>query len=151
MKYISQHDRTIGALQSWAKSHKLVLASYFFWNSGHYMEKSQLGLLQRLLYQILLASPELIFEHFPGRLAKNVKEPWSLGELIEAFQNISLNENRNSALSAKYCFFIDGLDEYGGDGEQTVHCDDLVALIQRLANLANVKICISSRPWNSVT
>ena len=38
-------------------------------------------------------------------------------------------------------FFIDGLDEFSG-----VH-SELVDLFKSISSLANVKICILSRPW----
>ena len=41
----------------------------------------------------------------------------------------------------KFCFFIDGLDEYVGDHQE------ILALLQRLSSSPCIKICTSSRPW----
>jgi hypothetical protein len=60
LKYLCHQERTFDALQSWAGSAKLAIATYFFWSAGNTMQKSQRGLLQSLLHQILLQNPELI-------------------------------------------------------------------------------------------
>ena len=41
----------------------------------------------------------------------------------------------------RFCFFVDGLDEYSGNADQ------LVELVNVLRALKQVKICVSSRPW----
>ncbi|KUI67907.1 hypothetical protein VM1G_02743 [Cytospora mali] len=45
-------------------------------------------------------------------------------------------------LELKFCFLIDGLDEYEGKP------NDMVELTRILRVLPNVKICVSSRDWN---
>jgi len=45
--------------------------------------------------------------------------------------------------TAKFCFFVDGLDEY--DGEEA----DIIKVLQDLALCSNLKICVSSRLWNA--
>ncbi|KAK8070775.1 hypothetical protein PG997_010978 [Apiospora hydei] len=42
----------------------------------------------------------------------------------------------------RFCFFIDGLDEY--EGNET----DIISTIAELLASPNIKICLSSRPWN---
>jgi hypothetical protein len=115
MKYVSNHSITLDALREWAGSKTLVTASFFFWNSGFPMQRSQVGLLQSLLYQVLCACPALISVACPQ---KGPKQLWKRKELFEALDKVS----KQTALSAKFCFFVDGLDEYEGDGE------DLIAL-----------------------
>ncbi|KAI0428625.1 heterokaryon incompatibility protein-domain-containing protein [Xylaria sp. FL1042] len=51
------------------------------------------------------------------------------------------DQTGNSKL--KFCFFIDGLDEYAGDHEE------LVKLVIKIAGLPHVKLCVSSRPLNA--
>jgi hypothetical protein len=113
----------------------LFTASFFFWNAGFRMQKSQAGLLQSLLYQVLRACPDLILEVRP---AKSSREPWKRKELFKALSKVQ----EQKALSARFCFFIDGLDEYDGDNEE------IIALLQGLASSPCVKICVSSRPEN---
>lgn len=45
MKFISDHNKTRDALSCWAGEQKLFIASFYFWNAGVDMQKSQLGLL----------------------------------------------------------------------------------------------------------
>ncbi|KAK9419407.1 putative NACHT domain-containing protein [Seiridium unicorne] len=42
-------------------------------------------------------------------------------------------------------FFIDGLDEFSGNDQER---DDLLDLIHNFASFSNIKLCVSSRPWN---
>lgn len=63
---------------------------------------------------------------------------WDRAELMQAFNNVmglSIDQHR-------FCFIIDGLDEYEGD-----HFE-LVQLFKKLSNHTNIKMCVSSRPWN---
>jgi hypothetical protein len=48
------------------------------------------------------------------------------------------------AQKAKFCLFIDGLDEYQGD------YDDLLDLLFQLQQPDHVKSCVSSRPETNV-
>lgn len=78
------------------------------------MQKSQVGLLQSLLYQVLRACPALIAEVCPQKVRK---EPWKRKELFETLDKVL----KQTVLRAKFCFFIDDLDEYEGDDEDIVH------------------------------
>ncbi|PMD42737.1 hypothetical protein L207DRAFT_553693 [Hyaloscypha variabilis F] len=135
MKYVCNHETTLEALGTWADGVPLFTASFFFWNAGFPMQKSQVGLLQSLLYQVLRACPALITEVCPP---KAPREPWKRKELFEALTKVS----SQTTLPAKFCFFVDGLDEYEGEDE------DIITLLQELASSPSVKICVSSRPWN---
>ena len=66
---------------------------------------------------------------------------WTRAELLGAFSELS----HQSSLNKRFCFFIDGLDEYDGDHSE------IVDLIQRFATFKDIKICLSSRPWNVFT
>jgi hypothetical protein len=136
MKYICEHDVAFKALKSWAAPQRLITANHFFWNSGVPMQKSQNGLLQSLLYQVLLACPTIMPNICSTRLPI---EPWTRTELFEALLEVSKQAN----LPAKFCFFIDGLDEYDGEHEE------LIQLLKDFTASACIKICVSSRPWNT--
>jgi hypothetical protein len=136
MKYVSTHRATLETLQRWAGAERLFTANFFFWNSGYPMQKSQVGLLQSLLFQVLRTYPALIMEVCP---LKPFRGPWKRKELFEALDKVS----KQTTLLAKFCFFVDGLDEYEGDDE------DIIALLQDLASCPSIKICVSSRPWNA--
>jgi hypothetical protein len=132
MKFASKHRRSHEALQQWAHGEKVRTPSYYFWSAGSDMQKSQIGLLQSLLYQIFKEDPELIPLVCPDR---QHHEKWSIQELKAVFENIS----KQKSLPAKYCFFIDGLDEYDGNDE------DMCEILKFLLTSCHIKICASSR------
>ncbi|GKZ40081.1 hypothetical protein AbraIFM66950_002273 [Aspergillus brasiliensis] len=134
MKFASKHPETIAALDKWANGETLITASFFFWNQGLAMQKTQLGLFQSLLYQVLRAAPELVSVLCPDH---EIDEGWEIDDLKQTFQLLS----RQKILPVKFCFFIDGLDEYNGEEE------DILEVLNNLASSPNVKICTSSRPW----
>lgn len=131
MKYASEHVQTIQALQKWAAPSRLFTASYYFWNQGFELQKSQRGLFQSLLYQILRAAPTLEKHITLGRLDH---EAWEMHHLELAFRKIA-----EANLDAKFCFFIDGLDEY--DGRET----EVIGILGILTRSSNIKVCVSSR------
>ena len=65
MKYILENHRTTEALQQWSCSSELVVASFFFWYPGTPLQKSQVGLLRALLFDILNPRPDLVPVLFP--------------------------------------------------------------------------------------
>ncbi|MCJ1250573.1 hypothetical protein MMC30_007801 [Trapelia coarctata] len=145
MKYLCTHRLTKQALRAWADRDNLVIASHFFWAAGNAMQKSQEGLLQSLLYEILRQCPEMIpkacsarWEEF-RRSSSHDSNPWTIKELSLAFAEIG----KHCMISTKFCFFIDGLDEYRGDSPEII--DALKAIVQS----AKIKVCLSSRPWNA--
>ena len=95
------------ALTLATSSHPFTLhkASYFFWNQGFEKQKSQTGLLQSLLYQILRHNPELagIANITSGRLNH---EMWDFPELKSLFERVI----ERTEVNTRFCFFIDGLD-----------------------------------------
>ena len=146
MKYLVSEPRTESILQTWAGNEALVVAKFFFWNAGNVMQKSQEGLLRSLLHEVLSQCPQLMQSVCPSRwrnsdLYDTLSEPWTIHELIESFDLLSRIPN----LSSKFCFFIDGLDEYQGDQF------GLIQTVQRLAASSSIKICLSSRPWEEFT
>lgn len=143
MKFLQNHERTRSILSEWSGKWPLVIAGFYFWNPGTAMQKSQSGLLQSLLYEIIKQSPELLPQVLPLRwqsysLYGADLHPWSLSELGEAFDLIASEGTKTH----KFCFFIDGLDEFDGSHR------DLIRVLRQLSLVPNIKICVSSRPWN---
>lgn len=133
MKHISEAQETERSLKKWAGNRPLYTGSYFFWNQGSEMQKSGTGLFQALLYQILRAAPEIAPDIAAGHLHH---EAWDKRNLKKAFDHVTQQVKLNS----RYCFFIDGLDEYDGDE------NDVVEMLKTLSFSGHVKICASSRP-----
>ena len=137
MKFISKHPRTAAALQKWAGSDQLVTASFFFWYYGTKMQKSQEGLLQTLLYEIFRKCPNLIRTCLPHRWTVSNQDSWSRSELFSTFRVFK----ESLTTSTRFCFFIDGLDEFDGEPR------DLLSVIRDLSDSPSIKVCASSRPW----
>ncbi|KAH9885347.1 hypothetical protein F4778DRAFT_761171 [Xylariomycetidae sp. FL2044] len=144
MKFCADSSKTMKALQDWGGSKRVVVAAHYFWSPGTAMQKSLKGLLQALLLDILRQCPQLAPEIFPNRWSEtghddvNDPAPWSIDALFHGLQSLA----RHSSVPFKFCFFIDGLDEYDGDQY------DLCQLLKELSSSENLKCCISSRPWN---
>ncbi|KAF2791989.1 hypothetical protein K505DRAFT_376359 [Melanomma pulvis-pyrius CBS 109.77] len=138
LKYLWKHPKTLELLRPWATPLELVVAKHFFWYSGNRLQKSQEGLIRSLLFEILRLCPHLIPMVFPSRKEQFVTAYWDRAELMDAFNCLI----RQSIQKYRFCFFIDGLDEYDGD-----HFE-LVQLFKNLFNCPSIKICVSSRPLN---
>jgi NACHT domain len=141
MKYIATQPRTRLILDEWADCHELMTASYFFWNAGTTLQKSQRGLLRAILFQILDKRPHLVPVVFPSlcrMLASQQVSSLELSfhELRMAFMILVTKLPPNS----KMCLFIDGVDEYEGDhkamSEVFLHASDS----------DRIKVVVSSRP-----
>jgi hypothetical protein len=143
MKFLCDHEKTMAALNEWSAGYDLITANFFFWNTasglndGYELQKSQEGLLRTLLFQILRSCPDLVSEAFSERRKQTSTTKWSLNELLNALKRVRGKLDKKT----RFCFFIDGLDEYYGD---TSH---LLQLVEELAGSENVKLCVSSRPW----
>ena len=143
VKFLVGEKRTRLLLSHWAGSKDLVIASFFFWAAGTKMQKSQEGLLQSLLFAVLRQCPSLIPVITPNRWqiehpTQVEAEPWSRQELLDAFARL----NHQGMSQTRFCFFIDGLDEYEGDHRE------LISIITYLKDSKSIKLCVASRPWN---
>ncbi|GAB7331425.1 hypothetical protein MBLNU13_g02844t2 [Cladosporium sp. NU13] len=143
MKFLFEHEQTQMHLRRWAGG-DVVTAAFFFWGAGSSeLERSYIGLLRGLLFQVLQERPELIELVLPGRFHAVVrstayKKPWTKRELGAAFDLLLQAPETNS----RFCFFVDGLDEFEGDHH------DLIDAIRSLGKSPTIKICVSSRPWS---
>jgi hypothetical protein len=166
MKYLYNNRRTHQALKQWAGEEQLVIAKFYFWNPGTPLQKSHEGFLRSVLYEILKQCPDWIPIVLPWRwdsyrLYGSNFHPWTFWELSNAFSNLMTEKCKSTT---RFCFFVDGLDEYDGD-----HAN-MADLFRKLASTtsdatqdlpdglqdtsskpsawaSNVKICVSSRPW----
>lgn len=138
MKYLCDYADTTSALQQWAGTDHLTVAKFFFWHAGTPMQKSLQGLLQSLVYEILSKHQHWIPTLCPSRWSSvtPATEPWTQSELKKILSSLS----RQDTGPTKFCFFIDGLDEYDGDIFEILDC---------LADIdcsTNIKLCLSNRP-----
>ncbi|KAJ4286934.1 hypothetical protein N0V90_012814 [Kalmusia sp. IMI 367209] len=141
MKYLVDQPRMYELLRQWAGTHRLGVASHYFWNPGTVMQKSESGLLRKLLYDIVRQFPTEALKAIPHEFEDTRvlgDMLWTVVDLRKALEAFGKNED----LGTKFCFFIDGLDEYHSDHEDLVEC------LSRLSCCPSLKLCVSSRPWN---
>jgi NACHT domain len=145
MKWLFHEDRTRDLLKSWAGDKKLLVTKYFFWSPGTSIQKSLSGLLRSALYDLLQQCPELILQISPARWRSYDLElahfpAWTDADLLIAIRTFI----QATAPSARICLFIDGLDEFDGKDHQRIK---VVDFLKELSQLPNIKVCVSSRPW----
>jgi len=126
MKYLIMHDKTKSALEKWAGWTKLLLSSFFFWHSGHELQRSQVGLIRAPPIR-LPQKPPRVDTNCPLRNRKHKQNRAQLERPVS-----------QKFFDLKYAFFVDGLDEYSGSHEEIA--DILKAISQR----PNVKVRVSS-------
>ncbi|KAJ8127299.1 hypothetical protein O1611_g6336 [Lasiodiplodia mahajangana] len=156
-KFLARDKRLEEHLQQWANPSDLLLATYYSWNAGSRLQKSHQGLLRSILHQYLKRSPRLLVPQlFPSRWAliqlfspdtRVVLPDWQPWELLSAFRALLSVADQgvvDLGFSFKIALIIDGLDEFDDEEDHTA----LVELLQEAATYHNVKICVSSRPWN---
>ena len=139
MRYISNDPCTLRILRIWSNNKKLIIASHFFFRAGDSLQRSQQGLIRSILFDILSQCPDLVPMVAPARLHDHYlrHRPWKTSELRDICRKLT-----EQSIDLKFCFFVDGLDEY--EGEQR----DVINILTDLAALPNIKLCASSRPWN---
>ncbi|KAI1735239.1 hypothetical protein F4680DRAFT_435889 [Xylaria scruposa] len=147
MKFITGRYRLQQLLAQWSGSKPFIVATFYFWNAGTPIQRTQEGLLRTLLYQCLTQRPQLISNVCPRRWAlfklfgpeaNATAPPWTLEELLGSFSAFDLFAGKQFNLA----LFIDGLDEFDGDHKS------LLAFVRLFHSKAGRKVCVSSRPWN---
>jgi hypothetical protein len=146
MKFICTQNQVQTHLRVWSGQFELLTCSVYLWNAGSSGQKSQVGLLSTVLHQLLYQRPDLCHAVAPRRYlyfevaGTDSPDPpdWEIEELRDCiFRFVSQIEGAN-----RLAIFIDGLDEYEGDHEK------LVSFLKKLHHNFNIKLCVSSRPWN---
>ncbi|KAK4160799.1 hypothetical protein QBC43DRAFT_324981 [Cladorrhinum sp. PSN259] len=149
MKYVIHQKTTTNILTEWSNPLPVVVASYYFWNAGSILQKSQEGLLRTLLFQILSQMPHITSKVCPrrwtlfklfGEKAAQVAPQWEMDELVESISNFN---KIYVGQECKLALFIDGLDEFDGEYH------NLISLVTSFNSLPGIKVCVSSRPENA--
>ncbi|GAB1316347.1 hypothetical protein MFIFM68171_06557 [Madurella fahalii] len=151
MKFIFENPQLRSCLGDYAGDLPLLLAGFFFWNPGTGMQKSREGLLRTLLYECLMARRDLIPTVAPRRwalynlLGGDARAPeWTWRELTETFETLCAYHGKLFRLAV----FIDGLDEF--DGAEKFP-EVLLGWTRDIVQRHGIKVCVSSRPWNTFT
>ena len=139
MRFIYSDERTrrgfIGAQQPRAEGP--LIAAYFMWNAGGWLQKTSAGLLRTILYQIMTREPTAyddLIQQNPDLPSRRLELNWSNQELL------SLLQSSVGLLSKPILLILDGLDEFEGGEEH------LLKLIQTVLVYDKAKLCLSSRP-----
>jgi hypothetical protein len=152
MKLLLRDERTKQELKEWAGGSQLVFAHFFFWLSGERLQHSLEGLYRSILFEILIQCPELIPNIFPRayRSFSKANADESIDELFfrpgdiqKAFTDLM---TRSPQPGYRFCLFIDGLDEYGGESVSELDHQRLADALVTWAAHRDVKILASSRP-----
>jgi hypothetical protein len=149
MKYVFMHPETTSLLRTWAGEKELIFPQFFFWKPGSPLQKNLVGLVRSLLFSVLQQYPGATPDVFPRHWNTSEHLPWALSqriylgddEIFAAFDNLVGNGDIYS--DHRFCFFIDGLDEF----EESSQHRDLVARFEQWIRVSagGVKICVSSR------
>jgi hypothetical protein len=145
MKMLCDSPKTQTLLGEWTGDTAIVTAAFYFWNSGSALQMSQEGLLRSVLGQAFKQRLMLPSHLLRRKLQAFAISGGSLGRvplewkgLLQLFRFLVEEEDQQ----VNYFFLLDGLDEFAGDQSK------LVSLIHTLGAYPNVKVCVSSRPYN---
>ncbi|KAL3470517.1 hypothetical protein BJX99DRAFT_47597 [Aspergillus californicus] len=156
INFITEHRELNELLKAWAEPHDFYLAKFYFWNPGSRIQKSRVGLLRSLLFQLLRGRQDLITTvasrrrlYFSITEGRGYSPQWKWEELCECLASLA---SRLYAEDSRLVLFIDGLDEYEGfvqDNPESVRStDEIVNFLMGLNENYGAKLCVSSRPLN---
>jgi hypothetical protein len=140
MSFIESDRRTEAALQTWARTRKLYMFSFFFWRPGSSLQKSIAGLLRSILYQVAKAIPAVVPQIVSNRKSLTYTD-WTQAKLLDALK-IAFAVCQDDVDGAIF-LLMDGLDEFEGSYK------DLLDAVMGLQSGSNIKLCVSSRPESS--
>ena len=145
MKFLRDQRRVQQLLENWSRDKRLVFGSFYFWNSGDRLQMSLEGLYRTVLSETIGKCPELLPILFPDDVKLKSFEDmvggsYRLRELESAMKNLFRAQNFPAH---RFCFFIDGLDEYEGDSQAHF---ELAQSLRKWATSPDVKIVCSARP-----
>lgn len=144
MKYIFKQSK-----ETLFKNH--VIAAYFFNARGTDLEKTPIGMLRSLVYQLVdqdRGACERLLVLFRDKLKKHIQGHWDWGRgELEEFLSVEANRTHPKPI----IFLIDALDECGEKEVQNV-----VTFLELLSTDAvqagvELRICLSSRHYPTVS
>lgn len=163
MRFIGEHPRTQEQLRAWVgkkkrkeEEKKLIFGQFYFLAAGTDSESQRtlLGMLKSLLFQVLSQCPGLNERVSSGQLGKMKMSRFQGNPSVQRFQDFGSMQIEaafdlllNYTVDAEHriCFLIAGLDESGGDDSKF---EDLAARLKAWTTRRNIKLLVSSRPWS---
>ena len=153
MKLILNHERTEQELNTWGGSKQVVIAHFFFFRASTPDARSLEGLYRSILFKILIQQTDLIPEIFPDAYQAFERNPvansidgvfFRTSQLYSAMKRFL---ERSSHLRYRFCFLIDGLDEFGEAGSNPEDHQILAENLLAWTTSGNIKLLVSSRPY----
>ncbi|KAH8647868.1 hypothetical protein BX600DRAFT_443209 [Xylariales sp. PMI_506] len=150
MKFLRRHPQARTELERWAGGRRLVLAGFYFWNSGDTLQMSLEGLSRSLLLEVCRQCPDAIPALFPvqwQQLSGNTSTAsadfglFKGTAITEAFEALT---QRDADPGYRMCFFIDGLDEYT---DKNTDYWEFARVLRGWSGRTGVKLCVSARPY----
>jgi hypothetical protein len=141
MKFLRQEPRLQEALHVWAGDRKLLILSFYFWNAGSDLQRTQEGLFRSLLFQALEQEPPLAKVLFLEQHVRGCRwtESFTFQEIRRAFRRFITQLDSSLAVA----MLIDGLDEFDATDLTMTELGELFATATRSSN---TKALLSSRP-----
>ncbi|CAG7557391.1 unnamed protein product [Fusarium equiseti] len=140
MKFIATNSAIPENMAAWRSD--VHILSHYFWKAGHPMERNLKGLLLSLTYQVLLDRMALAQRLWGAMPA--IRHKWSYGDWdMQQLENTLFWVLE--AAEKNFLLLIDGLDESEELEKHVYMTDRNKNILDRLANLKDVKICVSSR------
>ncbi|KAK3358684.1 hypothetical protein B0T25DRAFT_530909 [Lasiosphaeria hispida] len=120
-----------------------LVLSHFLWAAGTYLQKSIRGILLALVQQFLSAQQQIldaVLDSLPMAFYKDSQSDWFREELERVVFTWFIKSDKPVFI------FLDGLDEIGDfDNNMIDTPTNLLHLVNKLAAIDNVKLCVSSR------
>ncbi|KAK0721162.1 hypothetical protein B0H67DRAFT_644313 [Lasiosphaeris hirsuta] len=120
-----------------------LVLSHFLWAAGIYLQRSIRGILLALVQQFLSAQQQILdafLDQLPMTFYKDSQSDWLREELEKVVFTWFAKSDRPVFI------FLDGLDEIGDfDNNMIDTPTNLLRLVNKLATIDNVKLCVSSR------
>ena len=155
MKHLITNPKTANILSGW------IIVGLFFSDRGGQMERSWIGMLRSMLYQLVSQVPDLLPTIFtfcqPSR--GSINSPRSKIEPVRASEFTWSVQKLEAALLAckshqkvkfRTCYFIDALDEHEGDHKEMGNFLRKLAVPGLDSSQALIKVCVASRPLNQL-
>jgi hypothetical protein len=140
MKFLIENRKTKRLLSESRLDTMIICA--FIWSLGTDMQKSVVGVLCTLLYDVFAQNRDICERQMRdiqgGYHLKRESSDWSLQELETLFLLVA------NQCSHPMCVFIDGLDEI--DRSKPMEMTSLMRWLESVCALQHLKICVSSRP-----
>ncbi|KAF2649728.1 hypothetical protein K491DRAFT_668438 [Lophiostoma macrostomum CBS 122681] len=130
--------RTKAYLERWSTDAMVISA--FIWNAGSSLQRSQVGVLATLLHQSFSGNKQAAADYLNDHdllSSKRTISDWSKAELLQTLKSVICSR------LPPVCIFIDGLDEI--DPKEHNGAYGLLEMLENLASLQNIKMCLGSR------